>query len=316
MTYTDLLNQYLRNIAQEASTNPTIISEFNASLGARYQMVLARMHDYMTQVTKTSTTVATQQYYHYPQGLVNIEGCYITIGQVKYPVTVVNSQYQWDWLNALAVQPTALPQFIFPRKSDFGIYPIPQAAYTITFNYHYRDRNLTVADYTTGSVTVTQNSQTVTGLGTTFTPAMVNRFFFVTDTANTGEGFGYRISTYVSPTEITLESGYEGATAGTLTYKIGQVPDFPEEGHIILVDGATADFYSGVRHDITSATWFNNKFFTGDGQNNNRKMGDNTITGGLIGLCNQYTDRNMEHIIDRKKTIYPFLDQNWSTNLS
>ena len=316
MTYSDLYNQYFQAIGADNTQNATLIAGFNIALGNRYQMVLAKLHDYMTQKTVTSSTVSTQQYYHYPQGLVNIEGCYVTIGQVKYPMSVVNSQYQWDWLNSLVVQPTAIPQFIFPRKSDFGIYPIPQTAYTITFNYHYRDRSLTIADYTTGSVTVTQNSQTVTGLGTTFTNAMINRMFFVTDTTNDGQGFGYRITDVVSPTELTLETGYEGSTQATLAYKIGQVPDFPEEGHSILVDGAVADFYSGPRHDITTSTWFNNKFFTGDGQDSRRNMGDNTITGGLIGLCNQYTDRNMEHIIDRNKKVHTFLDQNWSTTLS
>jgi len=316
LTYSDLFSQYTRNIGQDGTSNSTLIADFNTALGNRYQMVLAKMHDYMTQKTVTSSTVATQQYYHYPQGLVNIEGCYVTIGQVKYPMSVVNSQYQWDWLNSLVVQPTAIPQFIFPRKVDFGIYPIPQSVYTITFNYHYRDRNMTVADYTTGSVTMTQGSQTVTGSGTAFTSAMINRMFIVTDTTNGGQGFGYRITGVTSGTELTIETGYEGDTQASLTYKIGQVPDFPEEGHIILVDGATADFYSGVRHDITTATWFNNKFFTGDGQNNSRKMGDSTITGGLIGLCNQYTDRNLEHIIDRNKKVHTFLDQNWSVNLS
>ena len=316
LTYSDLYTQYFQNIGQDKTANATLIAGFNMALGNRYQMVLAKLHDYMTQKTVTSSTVATQQYYHYPQGLVNIEGCYVTIGQVKYPMSVVNSQYQWDWLNSLVVQPTAIPQFIFPRKSDFGIYPIPQTAYTITFNYHYRDRSLTIADYTDGSVTVTQNSQTVTGLGTAFTSAMVNRMFIITDTTNDGQGFGYRVISVQSPTELTLETGYEGSTQATLSYKIGQVPDFPEEGHSILVDGATADFYSGPRHDITTSTWFNNKFFTGDGQDSRRNMGDNTITGGLIGLCNMYTDRNQEHIIDRNKKVHTFLDQNWGMTLS
>ena len=316
MSYSNLLSQFLRNIGMDASTDLAIIAEFNSNLAQRYQMVLSRMKDYMTQKTVTASTVAKQQYYHYPQGIRNIEAIFVTIGTVKYPMTPVNSQWQWDWLNAVPVQPTAIPQFFLPRRDDFGIYPIPQATYTITLNYHYRDRGLTVADYTIGTAEVTNGSATVAITTGVTTNAMAGRFFEVTDTTNTGQGYMYRISAVPTAASLTLENVYEGASGSSLTYRIGQVPEFPEEGHIILVDGCTADFYSGPRHDINTATFFNNKFWTGDGTNNSRNMGDNTITGGLIGLYNQYTDRNSERIIERNKKIYPFLDQNFGMVLS
>jgi hypothetical protein len=315
MTYSQIKQSFLRNIGADASTNSAILADFNANLAQRYSMILARMKDYMTQKTVTTTTVAAQQYYHYPQGVRNVESVVVRIGTVNYPTTVVNAQWMWDWLNAIQVQPTSIPQFIFPRRDDFGLYPIPQDAYTMTFNYHYRDRALSVEDYTTGSVTVTSGSTTVTGLGTTFTAAMAGRFFSVTSDSK-GEGYFYRITAVPSATELTLENGFEGTSAGTLSYLVGEMPEIPDEGHILLVDGVTADFYSGPRHDIATSTWFNNKFWTGDGQNSSRKMGESTITGGLIGLCNQYTDRNNERIIDRNKKIYPFLDQNFGMQVN
>ena len=73
----------------------------------------------------------------------------------------------------------------------------------------------TVAPYETGTVTVTNNSKTVTGLGTTFTSAMVGRKF-----RNASENAYYRIAAYVSATEITLEVVYQGTTAATQTYSI------------------------------------------------------------------------------------------------
>jgi hypothetical protein len=316
LTYTDIKNQFLRNIGQDSSTDTAILADFNNNLGTRYQMVLAKMKDYMTQNTVSTTTVAAQQYYHYPSGLTNIESVVVTIGSVKYPTTVVNSQWQWDWLNSLQVQPTAIPQFVFPRKVDFGLYPIPQDAYTMTFNYHYRDRNLGVDDYTTGSVTATNGSQTITGLGVTYTAAMVGRYFEVTDTTSDGQGYFYKITAVPTSLTLTLENAFSGTTGATLAYRIGQVPEFPDEGHICLVDGVTSDFYSGVRHDLETATWFNNKFWTGDGQNPSRKIGDSTVCGGLIGLCNQYTDRNNEHVIERNKKVYPFFDKNWAGTIT
>ena len=73
----------------------------------------------------------------------------------------------------------------------------------------------TVAPYETGTVTVTNGSKTVTGSGTTFTAAMVSRKFKVSS-----DNAYYRISAFVSTTEITLETPYEGTTASAKTYTI------------------------------------------------------------------------------------------------
>lgn len=74
----------------------------------------------------------------------------------------------------------------------------------------------TVADYDTGTITVTEGSTTVTGSGTTFTSAMTGRKFKV-------DGFSeiYTI-TYVSPTELTLDTEYHGDTESGASYKIYQ----------------------------------------------------------------------------------------------
>ncbi len=76
--------------------------------------------------------------------------------------------------------------------------------------------------YTTGTVTVTQDSATVTGsAAVTFTSAMVGRLFIVTDDDNY-----YEISAYVSATEITLASNYTGTGGALKTYSIYKT-DYP-----------------------------------------------------------------------------------------
>lgn len=296
LTYTDLLNQYLRNIGKAGSTDATIIADFQLNMGQRYQTILSHMGDYLTQIQKSAATVAAQQYYHYPSGIVNIASATITIGTQQYPLDVINSQKNWDALNSFQFQGSAIPQFIFPRRDDFGIWPIPQDVYTITFNYHLRDRNMLVADYTTGTVTVANNSQTITGSSTVFTSAMAGRWFQITSTSQPGEGYWYKVSSFTSTTVMTLETSFEGSSGSGLSYRIGQTPLIPEEGHILLVDGPTADFYAGLRSDIKKATWFNNKFWTGDGNNPNRKE----VKAGLLGLENMYGNRNRSRLIQRK----------------
>jgi len=175
-----------------------------------------------------------------------------------------------------------------------------------------RDRNLTVADYTTGTVTVTQNSATITGSGTTFTANMVGRWFQVT--TNTLDSYWYRISAYTSATVITLESVYEGASGSGLSYKIGESMETPEETHILLADAVTSAWYAGPAQDITKATWWNNVFWTGDGNNNSRSLAN--TNGGLLGAKKRYASRSNSRVIRRIKQLNSASSKLWATTLS
>jgi hypothetical protein len=74
-----------------------------------------------------------------------------------------------------------------------------------------------VAPYSTGTVSVTNSSTTVTGSGTSWTSAMAGRHFRL------GSAIPfYKISAVVSATEITLASAYGGDTATGQTYEIFQ----------------------------------------------------------------------------------------------
>lgn len=83
-------------------------------------------------------------------------------------------------------------------------------------NYLYSETFFTtIAPYETGTITITDGSKTVTGSGTTFTAAMVNRKIrFASQT-----GY-YRISAFVSTTELTLEAPYSGDSLSGETYSI------------------------------------------------------------------------------------------------
>lgn len=317
LSYTNILDQHLRNIGKSGSTDATIIADFQYSLGQRYQLALATLQSYVNQSPQTASTVAGQQFYSYPVGIVSVAGITVTIGSVQYVLDPVYGQRQWDLLNALQIQPTAIPQFFFAREYDFGIWPIPQASdYTITFNGFNRDRDLTVADYTTGTIAVSAGSTTLTGTSTTFTPSMVGRWFTVTDTSNTGQGYWYQVVTYVSPAVLILGTNYAGSTGSGLTYRIGQAPNIPDEGHSIFADGTAADYYAGLRNAPESATWFENKYWTGSGSDNRRDLGNDKILSGLIGVANRYASRDNRRIIRRLPS--PYLPQYsiWAQTLS
>jgi len=304
-TYGDIRAQYLRNIGKSGTTDTNLLADFDANLKMRYQMIFSHLQNYTTQTPKTASTVASQQYYHYPVGVSKIDDVVVTIGSVQYPLKVINSQHSWDVKNAITIQPSAIPEYIFPRRDDFGIWPIPQGVYTITFYSFIRDHSLSVDDYSTGTVTVTNGSTTLTGSGTTFTAGMVGRWFEVTDTTSADYGYWYRIAGYSNATTLTLENSWQGTTAASLTYRIGQCPEIPEEGHILLSDGPTADFYAGMRVDVEKSTAWENKFWTGQMNNSTRKIGDDNIKAGLIGLINKYSDRDEGCLVERQPSVFP-----------
>lgn len=75
----------------------------------------------------------------------------------------------------------------------------------------------TVDDYSTGTITVANGSTTVTGASTVFTAAMVGRKLRVES-----EQAYYKISAFVSATELTLEQAYQGSLTSGNDYTIYQ----------------------------------------------------------------------------------------------
>lgn len=318
VSYTDIKAAHFRNISKAGQySDTTLVADFQYSLGNRYQMVLGTLSSYINQQGYTASTVASQQYYYYPVGLQTVDTASITIGEVQYPLTVIYDQRAWNVLNALQIQPTAIPQFIFPRKSDFGIWPIPQAVYTINFYGFQRDRNLLVDDYTTDTVSVTAGSTIITGTDTVFTAAMVGRWFEITDTDIPGQGYGYRISAFNSATSLTMETYWAGSTtASPVVYRIGEVPEVPVEAQALLPAGTASDYYSGLRNDAPNSLRFDNFYWTGSYNNNSRDFGDKNIKGGLIGLYNGYASRNRDVIIERHPPIISPTYKIWAESIS
>lgn len=276
------------------------------------RLIFSKLRNYRTQsVDKTADTVEDQQYYHYPPGVKNIHGVTVTISSVAYPLTVVESQRTWDILNQLDFSGNAIPQFIFPRRDDYGIWPTPAAdGNTITFKAHYIPKDMTIADYTTGTVTSVQNDATITGSGTTFTSAMVGRWF----KADSDKDW-YRITTYTSATSIELESVFEGSAVSGDTYIIGESPEIPEELHELIPYKAAASYLAGPRRSPEKAQAYLNYFWTGDFDNNARR--GSLARGGLLGAMADYgaIGRSNSRIVRRNKRQSSRFDEIWSSTL-
>lgn len=283
-------------------------------------------------ITVTSTTTFTYvlpasvnavagthtQYYNNPNGFVTVDGITLSVGLINYPLVLESSPLNWEKLNIVPMQVAIPPQKYFPRRDDFGIWPIPRTLYTGKINYHYRDRNLMVDDYTAASITLTQNSNAIVGAGTVFTAAMVGRFLEVTDTTVPGQGYFYRVAHFTDTTHIQLDSLWAGQTkSGITSYRIGETPEIPEDLQMYLLDGVTGGYLKDVRKDVPNATPFLNSFWTGDLNNNSRREDDENIMGGLIGGMKAYSDREDQRIVNRgDDNINPYRWEPWGAKLS
>jgi len=244
----------------------------------------SKLDNHLTQRVQTAVTVANQQFYALPPDLHTIEAITVTISGRKFPIYPVEID-KWLEANRLVFSATAIPTYYLKRVRDFGIWPTPQAAgQTITMWYNTITKDLTAEDYTTGTITVTNNSASVVGLSTSWTSAMVGRYLEVI-----ADGSWYKISSVESATTLTLENVYQGTTAATQSYIIGESPEIPEQMHEYLPYRVAAAYYAGPRRDAATAQTMLNFYYTGDFNNSSRDPQD--VRGGIIYWTNWYNGK-------------------------
>lgn len=312
LSYTALFNDFLANTGLESSS--AVIAFFNRALQTRYQDALSAFSSWRNQQTQTATTIIGQQYYSYPVGVINIEAATLQQGTIVYPIKVINSQEEWNYINQYPNTNTIIPQFIFPRQYDFGVWPVPSSEEALVLNFIYTTPPLNVADYATGTVTVTNDSLLVTSSGASFITSMVNKYFVLTDSDGYPIDYWYKIAAVNDATDVlTLQNYYEGATAVGQKYLIGQVPELPDEAHILLSWGATADWFAS-RGDIAKSTQFNNMYYTND-PTNALRMGK-SILGGIIGLRQRYAERSDKKIVTFNSKAHSNYYINWVNSIN
>lgn len=101
------------------------------------------------------------------------------------------------------------------------------------YPYEYVPRITPMREYTTGTVSVTNGSTTVTGSGTLFSTNVVAGSYFRIDTVGQGDSSKwYQIASVNSSVGITLTSAYEDAAESGVEYTISTAPSsFPPEFH-------------------------------------------------------------------------------------
>ncbi len=239
-------------------TDTTVAGYFKRAINTGMQKYMATMRRYWTRSSKTADLVASQQYYQFPTDAIRVTGVVLTNGGQPYPLQPMTSENQWRRLNT-AVAGFTFPGYFFVRGSDeIGIWPIPSSAVVAGMEIYYEPRtvNLTQDDFTTGTVTVTNGSTTITHSAAGFTAKMVGRYFQTTDNS---DGLWYKISAFIDASNLTLENYYQGISGAGTAFLIGECPPFPEEFHESLIDYAAYRYYLD-RKDVGVAAEYKSLF--------------------------------------------------------
>lgn len=183
-----------------------------------------------------------------PQYVDRISSLYVTVGSYNYVPRECPDRATFDRLNLVTVQ-SDIPIWWFNFDGKLGFYPRPTTATNlITINSKRLQKDLSVADYTTGTITTTSGN-TITGSGTTWTAQMAGRWLQITDgNGAVGDGYWYQILSIASTTSLTLVKPYAGTalSAASANYTIAQVSQLPEQYQDLPIYGALRTYYTSV----------------------------------------------------------------------
>lgn len=288
-TYTNLRNttaKYCNVSTSDTTAMATIDSNLNDSIRTICNLQGGKLR--FLEATKDMYTVADQETYQIPNGFRKLIDMYIYSGDGSsssdtiYSPEMVYDPTKWKLILQYRLGTQDVPYFTYVENTTYKIQPIPSSTGNlIRLRGRLQTRDLSIADYTTGTITSIANGGTaVVGSGTTWTADMVGRYIQITETtaANGGDGFWYQIGSYTSATSIGLLKPYEGTSisAGTAAYTIGQCSVIPEAYDIGIVYRATALWWDN-QNDLNRAKTYWTKY---DGGN---EAGYIDTYGGLIG---------------------------------
>jgi hypothetical protein len=176
---------------------------------------------------KTTHIDEDDQYYQMPGDVLRISEIQCKNGTTWYSPELVGSEEEWNRLNSITTSGNLVTHYFIRGFNEVGLYPVPSTNVTdgLRVSYEPQHLELTQADFTTGSVTVTSGSAIITHSGTGFLPQMVGRQFHVTDGT---DGRWYRIAGFTSTSVLTLENNYEGISGSGRAFVIGEAMKIPQ----------------------------------------------------------------------------------------
>lgn len=206
-------------------------------------------------------TVATQQGYTLPFNNKQVINTTVLIGSILWQPTEVSTRKAFDALNVIPFN-NNYPQYYYIYNNQLLLWPIPaENGDPITINYKRRIKDLSAADYTTGTVTVTNGSTAVVGSGTNWTTNMAGRWLNIPQTLSnvtSGDDEWYQIASVTNATSLVLNNQYQGQTVTSTAsgYIIGEVPILPEDFQDLPLYRALYIYHTSIAQNEEKAKYY------------------------------------------------------------
>ena len=258
LTFENLHENYQDHTGDTTAANITI---GKARINDTHKELLA-MHDwYFAETTATFTPTASDYTYDLPYNFGRMVAVEVDVSDVHYVLQEVSSHEQWQRLHMYRDTATSdIPTHFHVTGDSLEIYPVFTAtASSATGTFHYIKRVVDMAadDYTTGTATATNASATLAGQSTTWTAAMVGRYFKIN-----ADYRWYELSAFTSTTAMTLKKSFQGTTATAAAYTIGEVPLIPEDYQQLLWMQPVA-LYWAMKKETEQAAYYQSLYEKG-----------------------------------------------------
>lgn len=251
-TYTGSRNLY-GDLTNSATTANLALGDKLINLATREILTMAKWP--FREREYTLSTVASQQGYQVSAYIEKVLACKVAVGGTSYLVKECPTLDTWYKLNQASIT-SDIPEYFILLNGKIELYPKPATAdNTITIAGRLGIKDLSIADYTTGTITTLAVAGTaVTGGGSTWTAAMAGRFIQFNE-ATGGDGRWYEIASVTDGTHLVLTKPYGGTAIaiGSVTYTIGQVSLIPENYQDLAVYKAARVYYAVVQPDAKRA---------------------------------------------------------------
>lgn len=207
---------------------------------------------------KNITSILDRYYYPLPPSYGQMREVTWVDGTNEYPLDEVVSWKEWNYLRSSSTGSGTPPTHYFVVKGAVGntsmeiwVWPTPsEASKTLRCTFNKIVPNMSVVDYTTGTITATNGSATIAGSATTvWTSAMVGRSIQLPD------GYWYDIIAVGAVNSLTIHTEYQGTTTAGATYTIAEVPLVPENFQDAIWQYAVGMYFAKERQLEDSTYW-------------------------------------------------------------
>ena len=175
------------------------------------------------------TTGTRKQAYGPPPNASKIDYVNVTVGSVKYSPKEIRSDKDWEKINYVSVTGD-VPYFwnINNISRRIELYPIPSSAgNTVKVGFTKKVRDLGEADYTTGTITLTDGTTAVLGGGSaSFTKRHIGAYLTLEGKNSEISDLWFEITARNSSTEVVVREVPSDTITGT--YRIAELMPFPD----------------------------------------------------------------------------------------